>query len=60
MTCRDAQHPKHVTYKLTYHFVWCPHISEEDSGGSTYSVGGTGNAPFEAMISPAALRLLQW
>ena len=20
----DAQHPKHVTYKLGYHFVWCP------------------------------------
>jgi putative transposase len=20
----DAQHPKHVTYKLAYHFVWCP------------------------------------
>jgi putative transposase len=20
----DAQHSKHVTYKLAYHFVWCP------------------------------------
>ena len=20
----DAQHTKHVTYKLGYHFVWCP------------------------------------
>ena len=20
----DAQHAKHVTYKLAYHFVWCP------------------------------------
>ncbi len=20
----DAQHTKHVTYKLAYHFVWCP------------------------------------
>jgi putative transposase len=20
----DAQHTKHVTYKLSYHFVWCP------------------------------------
>jgi putative transposase len=24
MTCMDAQHTKHVTYKLAYHFVWCP------------------------------------
>ncbi len=24
MQCMDAQHPKHVTYKLAYHFVWCP------------------------------------
>jgi transposase IS200 family protein len=22
--CMDAQHTKHVTYKLAYHFVWCP------------------------------------
>ena len=20
----EAQHTKHVTYKLAYHFVWCP------------------------------------
>jgi REP element-mobilizing transposase RayT len=20
----DAQHTKHVTYKVAYHFVWCP------------------------------------
>lgn len=20
----DAQHTKHVTYMLAYHFVWCP------------------------------------
>ena len=20
----DAQHTKHVTYKLAYHLVWCP------------------------------------
>jgi putative transposase len=20
----DAQHTKHVTYKLAFHFVWCP------------------------------------
>jgi len=20
----DAQHTKHVTYKLAYHFIWCP------------------------------------
>ena len=20
----DSQHTKHVTYKLAYHFVWCP------------------------------------
>jgi len=20
----DVQHTKHVTYKLAYHFVWCP------------------------------------
>ena len=20
----DTQHTKHVTYKLAYHFVWCP------------------------------------
>ena len=20
----DAQHTKHITYKLAYHFVWCP------------------------------------
>ena len=24
MTCMDAQHTRHVTYKLGYHFVWCP------------------------------------
>ena len=24
LTYLDAQHPKHVTYKLAYHFVWCP------------------------------------
>ena len=24
MQCMDAQHTKHVTYKLAYHFVWCP------------------------------------
>ncbi len=24
MRCMDAQHTKHVTYKLAYHFVWCP------------------------------------
>ena len=24
MLCMDAQHTKHVTYKLAYHFVWCP------------------------------------
>jgi putative transposase len=24
MACMDAQHTKHVTYKLAYHFVWCP------------------------------------
>ncbi len=24
MTCMEAQHTKHVTYKLAYHFVWCP------------------------------------
>src|SRR6266851_8335394 len=24
LTCMDAQHTKHVTYKLAYHFVWCP------------------------------------
>jgi putative transposase len=22
--CTGAQHTKHVTYKLAYHFVWCP------------------------------------
>ncbi len=22
--CMEAQHTKHVTYKLGYHFVWCP------------------------------------
>jgi REP element-mobilizing transposase RayT len=24
MLCLDAQHTKHATYKLAYHFVWCP------------------------------------
>src|SRR5579884_1902744 len=24
MRYMDAQHTKHVTYKLAYHFVWCP------------------------------------
>jgi len=24
MLCMDGQHTKHVTYKLAYHFVWCP------------------------------------
>lgn len=24
MLCMDAQHTKHVTYELAYHFVWCP------------------------------------
>jgi putative transposase len=24
MTCMDAQHTKHVTYKLAYPFAWCP------------------------------------
>ena len=24
LLCIDAQHTKHVTYKLAYHFVWCP------------------------------------
>jgi hypothetical protein len=24
MLCMDAQHTKHVTYKLAYHCVWCP------------------------------------
>jgi REP element-mobilizing transposase RayT len=24
MPCMNAQHTKHVTYKLAYHFVWCP------------------------------------
>ncbi len=24
LTCMDVQHTKHVTYKLAYHFVWCP------------------------------------
>lgn len=24
MWCMDVQHTKHVTYKLAYHFVWCP------------------------------------
>ena len=24
MVCMDAQHTKHVTYKLASHFVWCP------------------------------------
>lgn len=24
VTCMDAQHTKHVTYKLAYPFVWCP------------------------------------
>jgi putative transposase len=25
----DAQHTKHVTYKLSYHFVWCPKYRKE-------------------------------
>jgi putative transposase len=25
----DAQHPKHVTYKLAYHFVWCPNYRKK-------------------------------
>ena len=24
MLWMDTQHTKHVTYKLAYHFVWCP------------------------------------
>ncbi len=24
MLCMDAQHTKHVTYKLAYRFLWCP------------------------------------
>src|SRR6266480_1295781 len=24
LMCMEAQHTKHVTYKLGYHFVWCP------------------------------------
>ena len=24
ITCMDAQHTRHVNYKLGYHFVWCP------------------------------------
>jgi len=24
LLCMDAQHTKHVTYKLAYHLVWCP------------------------------------
>lgn len=24
LLCMDVQHAKHVTYKLAYHFVWCP------------------------------------
>ncbi|HEY3993327.1 MAG TPA: IS200/IS605 family transposase [Ktedonobacteraceae bacterium] len=24
LTCMDAQHTEHVTYKLAYHLVWCP------------------------------------
>ena len=33
MVCMDAQHTKHATYKLAYHFVWCPRIAEKESGG---------------------------
>jgi REP element-mobilizing transposase RayT len=25
----DAQHTKHVTYKLAYHLVWCPKYREK-------------------------------
>jgi putative transposase len=25
----DAQHPKHVTYKLAYHVVWCPNYRKK-------------------------------
>ena len=25
----DAQQSKHVTYKLAYHFVWCPKYREK-------------------------------
>jgi len=29
----ETQHTKHVTYKLAYHFVWCPRIPEKDLVG---------------------------
>ena len=29
----DAQHTKHVTYKLAYHFVWCPKYRKKILGG---------------------------
>jgi len=29
LMCMDAQHTKHVPYKLAYHFVWCPRIPQK-------------------------------
>jgi len=29
MLCMEAQHTKHVTYKLAYHFVWCPNYRKK-------------------------------
>src|SRR5437763_8284940 len=29
----EAQHTKHVTYKLAYHFVWCPKYRKKILGG---------------------------
>jgi putative transposase len=29
LTCLDAQYPKHITYQLAYHVVWCPNYRKK-------------------------------
>jgi len=46
LTCMDAQHTKHVTYKLAYHCVWCPCIRQKDSRWQAGYVDRTGNLSY--------------
>jgi putative transposase len=45
----DAQHTKHVTYKLAYHFVWCPKYPKRFWLGSWQRFS---NGKFAAFVKP--------
>ncbi|OLB41440.1 MAG: hypothetical protein AUF64_00830 [Chloroflexi bacterium 13_1_20CM_54_36] len=42
LMCMEAQHTKHVTYKLASHFVWCPKYRNRILSGkiATFQVWG--------------------